>query len=239
MFKNVVKYELKRSFIPFATLYAIAIVFSLIARMKWFTLTDMPLFYLVFFGATAILLFRFWSTMYGQEATFVFSIPLSAKKQVGMRLFCAFLFSIITTFIIAVAILIQGEAMAILLSELHLMSAVLLFVEISVSLFYLVLQLETVLTLSNLPFCREKRKLWIVIWVVVFFGVTSALSAFTEPFLEQYIVIAQSGAISFSTTSAIPLSFAFSLNTTLWMIIISPVCIWLIGYITEKYLQIA
>ncbi len=238
MLRNVLKYELKRSFIPFAALYGIAIVFSLIARIKLFSLTDMPLFYLVFFGATAILLFRFWTTMFGQEATFLFSVPLKAKTQVGMRLLSAFILSAISTFVIAIAILIQGESMATLLTELSLFSAVILFIEIAISIFYLVLQLETVLALSNLPFSRVNRKLWIVIWAVILFGVTSVLSSLTVNFIDQYIVISQAGGISLSTSSTTPLSFSFSLNATLWMVIISPYCVWLINYITKKYLLI-
>lgn len=128
--------------------------------------------------------------------------------------------------------------MATLLAELSLFSAVILFIEIAVSMFYLVLQLETALTLSNLPFSRINRKLWIVSWTIILFGATSVLSAITANFIDQYIIISQAGGISIGKSVTTPLSFSFSLNTTLWMLAISPLCIWLINHITENYLSI-
>lgn len=238
MIRNVLKYEIKRASLPFMALYGIVFAFAIMARMKIFSLTDMPLFYIAFFGATTILLFRYWNTMFGQEATFLFSIPLKAGTQVGIRLSLAAFFSAITALIIALAILLQGEAMGILIAELTFVTALIIFIEISISMFYLIIQLEAALTLANLPFCRNKRKLWVLIWVVIIFGATSILTSITSNFIKQYIVISEAGKIFLDTTNITPLSFSFSLNTAMWMIIILPFLVWLIIYVTKHYLSI-
>lgn len=105
-------------------------------------------------------------------------------------------------------------------------------------MFFLCVQLSMVLTLANLPFCRENRKLWVLLWILVAFGIASMLSGITASFIDQYIVISSEGAFTLSNTYMNPSSISFSLNTTLWLVLISPIFIWLMSRLTHRYLMI-
>jgi len=235
MFANALKYELKQSVKPFALLGGIVLTFALSARIGFFSLTDMPLFYVAFFGAVGVIVWRFNRTMFGQEAVFMFSVAISAWAQILMRLLAVLILSICSTAVIGAALIAQGEDMAKLLMSLSPGIGCVLFVESALSMFLLSIILGAILTFSNLPFCRNERTMWMVLWALAVFGAIAVLSALTEGFADIYLIIQLGGGVFIADTHAVPASFAFSLNTLLWQAIVAPVLIFLMYRLTKKY----
>jgi len=238
MLRKTLRYEFRQAVVPMAGLYLAAIAFAAIARLGLFSLTDMPLFYLTFFGATVLLLYRFWQTMFGIEATLMFSLPVSSAGHIASQLLNMFIYSLLTTAFLGGTLILQGEALGTLLLTFPPAISVILFGEVVFSMFFLCVQLSMVLVLANLPFCRENRKLWVLLWIFVVFGITSILSGITASFIDQYIVISSEGDFALSNTYMNPSSISFSLNTTLWLVLISPIFIWLMSRLTHRYLMI-
>lgn len=238
MLRKTLRYEFRQTVVPMTGLYLSAIAFAAIARAGLFSLTDMPLFYLTFFGATVLLLYRFWQTMFGQEAALMFSLPLSSSGHIASQLLNMLIYSLLTTTFLAGALILQGEALGALLLTLPPAVSVVLFAEVVFSMVLLCVQLSMVLVLANLPFCRENRRLWVLLWILIVFGVTSMLSGATASLIDQYIVISAEGTFALSNTYTNPSSISFSLNTTLWLVLIAPVFVWLMSRLTRRYLMI-
>ena len=235
MFANALKYELKQSIRPFALLSGIALAFALSARTGFFSLTDMPLFYVAFFGTVGMIVYRFYRTMFGQESVFMFSVAISASAQIMLRLLAGLILSICSTVVIGIALIIQGEEMGELLMSLSSGIGCVLFVEAALSAFLLSVILGAILTLSNLPLCRNERTMWMVLWAIVIFGAIVMLSTLTEEFIDIYLIIQLSGGVFIAHTHAVPSSFAFSINMLMWQVIVTPVLIVLMYRLTKKY----
>lgn len=236
MIARALKYEIKQSVKPFSLLSGIVLAFALVARTGFFSLTDMPLFYVAFFGAVGVIVYRFNRTMFGREAVFMFSVALSAAKQVMLRLVAALILSLCSTAVIGAALIIQGEEMAKLLMSLSPGIGCVLFCEVVLSMFLLSVLLAAILTLSNLPFCRNERTMWMVVWAIVVFGAISLLSILTETFADFYLIVQLGGGVFIADTPAVPSSFAFSLNVLLWQAIVVPILIFLMSRLTKNYL---
>lgn len=239
MLFTVLRYEFKQTIFPAISLYLVIFAFAVIARLGWFSLTDMPLFYLVFFGAVVILMYRFWQTMYGPEAYIMFSLPLSASGHIAAQLANILIYSLSTTAVIGSALILQGEALGHMLLSLSPVISLALFAEVTFSMFLLSVQVAMVLVLANLPFCQGNRKVWIFLWTIALFGAVSILSGTTAAFIDEYIVISEESGIFISNTYTTPASISFSLNTMLWLLMISPTLISLMSRLTRKYMLLS
>ena len=238
MRRGVLLYEGREAAGPMAALYAAGMLLAFAARAGWFSVTDMPLFYLLFVGAAVVLLGRIWRTMFGREASLLFSTPLRAGEHILLQVLLAAGYSVLTTAVIAAAVLCQGEAMSALLRALRPIVRLLLFTETSLSLFCLILHGMAVMALINLPAFRRYRALAAVLWIIALDGGMALLGALTARWVSGYVVISVTGGVAFSGTATEPNSFSVSINEAMWIALVSPLCVWLAARLTRKYLLV-
>lgn len=239
MFLRVLRYDLQQIAKPMSAAYAAALGFALIARLGIFSLTDMPLVYLLFFGSIGILIYRYRRTMFGVEATLLFSTTLPAHAHIFERILAFFLFSCTTTLITATALIIQGESLGLMLTSLPVIHAVLLYFEVTFSLLFLTIQLTAILTLANLPSTRNKGGFSIVFFACVLFGGIALLSSLTEPLIKEYIILSATDGLFISDSYSHASSIALSLNSLLWIAVATPLSVTLMIKITHSKLLIA
>ena len=86
MFAKCLKYELRRSALPFGVLYAAILILSGIAAVTGLSAinpTEVLLISALVLGPVAILAYRFYRTMFSKEAALLLSVPLSSVEQAG------------------------------------------------------------------------------------------------------------------------------------------------------------
>jgi|GEM_PF-5482239 len=239
MFKHMLCYELGRSAHPFAAGTLVAAALALSARLKWFSLTDMPLFYLMFGAAAALMMLRFWRTNAGAEAEMLYAVPLSPAGQMAFRAAAVFVLSAASALVMLAALLLQGEAMGTLILSLSPGAALLLYLMIVWSMLSLTIRAAFAMLLSGLPPFRTRRLLWVFIWAAVVFVGGALLPHLTAGLLPQHIVLPLSGEILWSAQNNLPASFAFSLNELAWDAALLPVMLLLTVRLTRRYLLLA
>ena len=192
---RVIRYELKRSLPIYAVWAATAIMLAVIARLKVFSLSDMPLIYLMIFSSVGIMLYRYYQTMHGAEASFLFTINISSGKQLIVRYISLLIWSLFTVLLIGVVMLIQGEKMGLLIQSLSFTMKMLLLAEVTFSIFVLVIMICVPLTLSNIQPFSQRRILSFVILGAIIFGGFSLLTKTTERFIPAYLIVTNTGNI--------------------------------------------
>ena len=239
MFWRAFKHELTRSTAMYAVWAAISTVLAIFARIKLFSLTDMPLFYLMFFGSVGIMLYRYYCSMHGSEAAYLFTLDLSAKQQMMIRYISMLFWSVVTAWAIGFALMVQGEDMSQLLQSQSLSMTLLLASEITFSVFTLVILHSAALTLANIRPFSGRHILYFILFAAIGLGGISLLSRTTAKIIPFYLVATNSGKILISETSNTASSISFSFNTLMWDAIFSVACIVSIPAIIRKKLIIA
>jgi len=238
MFFRVLRYDFYQTAKPMSAAYAAAFGFALLARLGIFSLTDMPLVYLLFFGSIGILIYRYRRTMFGVEATLLFSTTLRAHSHIFVRLFSFFLYSSITTVITATALMVQGESLGLMIASLPAFHAILLYFEVTFSLFFLTIQITAVLTLANMPHSRNKGGVGIILYACLYFGAIAILASLTEPLLPDFVVLSATEGLFISKSHIHASSIALSLNSLFWIAIAAPLSVGLMIKITHSRLLI-
>lgn len=213
---RVIKYEWKRSLPLHLVWAAIAAALAIPARLGIFSLTDMPLFYLMFFASVGVMLYRYYCSMHGAEAAFLFTMDLSSGKQMLARYCSAGIWSILSALMIGLVLRLQGEDLGLLLRNLSLPLGIVLTAEAAFSAFLLFMMVSAALTISNIRPFSGRPVLWFVIIGTVMVGANRILPGLTETFLPACLVITEEGTVQISTVSNLPASLSFSLNTLAW-----------------------
>lgn len=234
----IFKYEVKRSLPLYIVWAVIAVILAMAARLKFFSLADMPLFYLMFFSSIGILLYRYYCTMHGKEAELLFSVDLSPAKQMLLRYAGFFAGSIVTTLMIGLTIKIQNEDLGKMLQNLPFMVSVLLTVEVTFSAFTLLIFISTALSISHIRPFSEKQILWFVIIISTIIAAVGLCSKVTETFMSSYWVVTESGELLRSEINNTPSSISFSSNTLIFDVIFSVACMVSMPIIIRKKLMI-
>jgi len=238
MFLRVLRYDVWQTAKPMLAAYAAALGFALLARLDIFSLTDMPLVYLIFFGTIGILIYRYRRTMFGAEATLMFSTTLSACAHIYERVLSIFLFSALTIAVTAIALVIQGETMGVMLLSLSTYHAVLLYFEVAFSLLFLTIQIAAILTLANLPRFRSMGGISVILFACIVFGLIALLSSLTEPLIQSYLIVSSTDGLYISDSYVHQSSVALSFNSLLWIVLSAPLSIVLMIKITQKKLLV-
>lgn len=208
------------------------------ARLKFFSLTDMPLFYLMFFSSIGILLYRYYCTMHGKEAGILFSVDLSPVKQMLFRYAGFFVGSIVTTLMIGLAIIIQNEDAGMMLQNLPFMASTILTVEVTFSAFTLLVFISTALSISHIRPFSQKPILWFVIIISAIITVVSLCSKATETAMSNYWVVTESGELLWSEIHNAPSSISFSSSILIFDVIFIVACMISMPVIIRKKLII-
>ena len=210
---------------------------ALLARLQAFSITDMPLFFLIFYGACGVMLYRFWRTMFGAEAAFCFAVPLNAGKQIACRLSIFAAESICVGVLLTATLLLQGEEVCGLLLSLSASKTALLALMIAISLFLLAVGCAFALTLGNLPIFRRRRALWCAAFVLGLF----ALDRLTAPLLSslpnRVLEIGMQTAPTAQADMA-PIGFSFSLRRLMLELIAAAGGAWLMVLLTKRYMRL-
>ena len=235
---RVIGYEMKRSLHYYVVWAAIAVILAFLARMQIFSLTDMPLFYLMLFGSVGIMIGRYNSTMHGAEAAFLFTTDMSPKEHMFARYCAALILSIITALMTGAVLRIQGEELSKILRNVSFPMGLMLTAEVTFSAFALFAEISAAWTLSNIrPFSQCPTACFVVFGAMLICG-NSILPAMTKHLIPAYLVIAESGSVFVSTVSDMPASVSFSLNTLVWNVICTVIIITCIPAIIRKKLLI-
>ena len=216
---RMIRYEIKRSLHFYVVWAVIAVISAVFARLHIFSLTDMPLFYLMLFGSIGIMIRRYYSSMHGAEAALLFMTDLSPRKQLLVRYCCALILSITTALMIGIVLLIQGEDMSIMLRSLSFPMGILLIAEVTISAFTLFIEISTALTLSGIRPFSGHQIISFVIFGAIIIGINSVLPAITKTILPAHFVVTTEGSVLISARNDIPASISFSLNTLIWNVI--------------------
>ncbi len=216
---RMIGYEMKRSLHFYAVWAVIAVILAVFARLQLFSVTDMPLFYLMLFGSIGIMICRYYSSMHGAEAALLFMTDLSPRKHILVRYFCALMLSIATALMIGIALLIQGEDISIMIRSLSFPMSLLLIAEVTISAFTLFIEISTALTLSGIRPFSGHQIVSFVIFGAIIIGINSILPAITNALVPAHLVVTTEGAMLISTQNNIPASISFSLNTLIWNVI--------------------
>lgn len=225
MFWRAFKHELTRSTAMYTVWAAISTALAIFARIKLFSLTDMPLFYLMFFGSAGIMLYRYYCSMHGSEAAYLFTLDLSAKQQMMIRYISMLFWSVITAWAIGFALIVQGEDLSQLLKSQSLFMTLLLAGEVTFSVFVLVVLHSAALTLAHIRPFSERHILYFILFSAIGLGGISLLSRTTSKIIPFYFVATDSGEVLLSQIPGVPSSISFSINTLIWNIICSMACI--------------
>lgn len=228
MIRRLIRYEMKRSLHFYVIWAAAAILLATFARLKIFSLTDMPLFYLMLFGSIGIIIYRYYNTMHGAEAAFLFMTALSPRKHIFARYCCALMLSTATALMIGIVLLIQGEDMSIMLRSLSFPMSTLLIAEVTISAFTLFIEISTALTLSGIRPFSNHQIVSFVIFGATIIGINSVLPAITKTVIPAHLVVTTEGTVLISSQNNMPTSISFSLNTLVWNVIftfIAAICI--------------
>ena len=236
---RMLQYEGKRSLPLVAAWAAGAVVPAVFARLRIFSLTDMPLFYLMLFSSIGLMLYRYYASMHGPEAAFLFTIDLSPGKQMFVRYFSAGCRSIVTALMIGLALSIQGEELGSTLRNLSLPMRMLLLGETAFSAFALFLTISAPLTISNIRPFSKHPVLWFLIIGAVMMGANRLLPKITERLLPVWLVITGEGNVLVSTVPNMAGSLSFSFNVLLWNVVLAAVVMFGVPAVIRKKLLIA
>lgn len=224
MFGRTFVYELKRSLPLFLVWGVVSLVLAVLARLHVFSLTDMPLFYLMLFSSVSIMLYRYYSSMHGKEAELLFTVNLSSGKQMLLRYVQFIIWSIVTALVIGMVLSIQGEDLSNILHTLSFPGKMLLATEVAFSALTLIVLVSTALTLSYIHPFSEHQIAAFVTFLLVAFGIISLLSAVAGDVVSSYLVVTDTGKILRSDIPNMPSSISFSLNTLIWDVLCSAAC---------------
>ena len=240
MFAKCLKYELRRSALPFGVLYAAILILSGIAAVTGLSAinpTEALLISALVLGPVAILAYRFYRTMFSKEAAFLLSVPLSSVKQAGVRSLTAAIFSLTSTIVGVGAMLISRGQLSAVIRAMSAGAGVLLFLLIACSIFFAVLQEEALLMISGLyPFRIHQIK-----WFILFSFAGGALyrvgSYFLGKISSDMIIFGPENGLSVSPQ--IPqVGLSFPLPSLIGMFILIPLLIILILRLTKRHLMI-
>lgn len=224
MFGRTFVYESKRILPLFLVWAAVSSALAVLARLRVFSLTDMPLFYLMLFSSVSIMLYRYYCSMHGKEAGFLFTVDLSSGKQLLLRYVHFAIWSVITALVIGMALSVQGEDMSNILQTLSITGKMLLAAEVAFSALTLTILISTALTLSYVHPFSEHRIAAFVIFLLIAFGLIRLLSKLTGGVVSSYLVVTDTGKVLRSDISDMPSSISFSFNTLIWDILCSAAC---------------
>ena len=234
MMKNLFLHEMRQSLRYFVWLAGAGLLLGLLARLKLFSITDMPLFALLFYGACGIMLYRFWRTMFGGEATFCFGAPMSAGCQIAARLLVFAALSVCGTALLAASILLQGEEMGRLLAALPAGQAATLFLWVALSALLLVVSYAFAFTLGNLPVFRAHRLLCCGLFAAAMLALNPLLLRVFAFLPDREMIIA--GSEPAEALGAHFANFSFSIRTLVIELLEAPVFIGLMAMLTRKYM---
>ncbi len=234
MFARALAYELRRSTVPFIMLSLLTMGMVFLMRMQVFPSSDILLFYLIFFGAAGVSAYRFYHTMFGREAVFMYSLPLSASAQIMMRVCTMLVQSAFSVLLSAAALMLQGEALGRMLLNVSFDKSMALLLITVFSLWQFMLTICIILTLAHLPLCRNRRGVWLVIWSVIVFGVMHGFSSFTAGMMSEYLIVYNDGSMALAANIAAQ-SISISLNQLIWNVIFSIPVIGLMCGLTHRY----
>ncbi|MGI6183789.1 MAG: hypothetical protein ACOYIH_06745 [Candidatus Fimadaptatus sp.] len=237
MFGAVLRYELRRAAAPMLCLYASAFAFALMARLGIFSLTDMPIVFLVIFGSTGICIYRFWRTMFGREATLLFSTVLSARDHVLAHVCAFFIAYLLTVLVIGCALIIQNEALGRLLLALPAAHLMALYAEMTISMLFTTIMLSAIIVLAYKPRCRAHSLLWTIAYGSAALALMAVLTSLTAPLISANVVLSE-GGMFISDTPIHESSIALSVNELIWAAISAPICIAIIWRSTKTGLQV-
>ena len=167
MFAKCLKYELRRSALPFGVLYATILILSGIAALTGLSAinpTEALLISALVLGPVAILAYRFYRTMFSKEAALLLSVPLSSVEQAGVRLLTAVIFSLASTIVGVAVVLISRGQIATVIRAMKPGAGILLFLLIACSIFFVVLQVEALLMISGLYPFRAHQIKWFILF---------------------------------------------------------------------------
>ena len=243
MMKRLLKYELGRLILPFGILYALSLLLSLSIRLagggEGGSLAGILFTFLLTLGSAGILVWRFYQTLYGHEAVFLFSVPTGAAAQIAFRVLSALVFSVLSGFVMMVSsLLIGGEPSRLTLSLTPLSAAVYLGGMV-LSILGLTLELELFLTLSGLPVFRPRQKRWISAFFVLSFAADRFISPAMDRLWPMQLILTSDGLFFSGDRIPADFSLSFSLAGVLLSLIRIPVCILLIIFLIRKYVMIA
>lgn len=234
---RMIRYECRRCLPLYAVWAAIGAALAAAARLGLFSLTDMPLFYLLFFGSVGILLYRYHCTMHSSEAAFLFTLDLSPGKQMLARYGSSLLWSIFTALAIGGVLFIQGEALSGLLRQLSFPMGILLTAEVSLSVFTLVVFVSVPLTLSHMRPFSGHPVFWFLILGAALLGAVDLLSGLTECLIPAYLAAAEDGRLFVTSVPDTPASISFSVNMLLWDTVFAGVILlWMPRIVRRKLL---
>ncbi len=216
MFWRIYRYEMRRAVFPYGIWTAVFLTLALIGRLDFLSLMDMPLFYLMFFSALGIVLYRYYSTMHGKEATYLFSLDLSAGKQMLIRYSSMIAWGIITACMIDIALEIQGMGIGGIIDNQPLFGRVLLVFSASFSFLTWAVPISAALSLSYVRPFSEHHTVWFFVFIIILFGSVGILSRTTEAILPAHMIISETGEVFVSETNRTRSSLSFSFNTCLW-----------------------
>lgn len=242
MFGRMIRYEMKRSLPLYIVWAAIAVLLALPARLGIFSLTDMPLFYLMLFSSIGIMLYRYKCTIHGKEAAFLFTTDLSPRKHILVRYCSALILSIITALMIGLVLIIQGEKLGAMLRNLSFPMVAMLTAEIAISAFSLFIEISAALTLSNIrPFSKRPIACF-VIFEAIMIILYSLLPRITQTLIPTHFIVTSEGELLISAMNTMPANTPFALNFSLnifaWNIIFSCIFVICIPLLIQKKLLI-
>ncbi len=237
MLKRAIAHELSRSVRPACLWGLCGLALAVCARLHWFSLTDMPLFYLLFVSAAGYQLYRFWRISYGPEAEFTFAIPLSPAGQTGLRLLSMLAASAIAALAILLCLALQGEHVSALMRGQSLFAMLTLWFMLCWSMYLFCVQGAFCLVLAFQPIFR---RLW-PLAALAFFAAGSLLFRFSTDLMAnalpaQLSLTAAGLTLSSASAQGPDYSFAFSLSGLLVNAITLPLAACLMTRLTRKYL---
>lgn len=235
MFVRALGYELRRSAVPFAALSLLTMGLVLLMRMQVFPSMDILLFYLIFFGAAGVSIYRFYHTMFGREAIFMHSLPLSASSQIVMRGCAMLVQSAFAVLLSALALILQGGTLGEMMTSRSFGGGAALFGVMTLSLWQFMLPICVILTLAHLPLCRGRRGVWMIVWAVIVFAVIGGLSDLTAGMIGGHIIIRREGGVMIAAFPTEAWSIGISLNGLLWNVLIPAPLIALMCALTRRY----
>lgn len=238
MISRFVRFEAKQLLPPFVILHTFTLLLAALARFNLFTLGDVPLLLISLYSTTLLLIYRYWQSMRGSEAAFIFSLPMPTGKLVFSWIIIMLSFCAVSAIVILSALAIQGGDMGLLLRSLpwYLLMGVFLF--FITTMFFLLIPLFTSVTITHAERFRKRRLLWtVVVWAGIQ-ALLMLLGKLTASKIPYYIHI---GTDQFDITSTLansPNVLSVSINTSMWMLLGMIPCGWLTYWVIRYQFQV-
>lgn len=198
-----------------------SMLLAVVARIGWSPLMDMPLFCLMFISALGIVFWHMYQYLCGWQSSFVLMLPMPASRHISLWLLLSALWGIGVAALVMIAMLVCGHEISRLLTGLSFDVLLLLFGEIFLSFFFLLVTgLLLIQLIQLLPF-RNHKLFWALVFVLIHILAGRLAAHLISQLLPGFIVIGKQG-LSLTVGNMQENSFSFSLSTFIWQLLCAP-----------------